>query len=110
MKTGNVKMMELYAKKRIEIVVEQIQLDTLTDVIDAAGGSGYTVVRKISGKGNRGVRSGGALPDIFGNVMIIVIASEDVANEIVSTAHEVMEDIAGIISVSDVQVVRNKHF
>ncbi|WP_457935434.1 P-II family nitrogen regulator [Mesorhizobium sp. 10J20-29] len=103
-------MRELYLKKRIEIVIEQIQAEKVIDALEAAGAKGYTIIRKVSGKGNRGIRAGGPFPDIFGNWMIVAIVSEEVAANILDTADALLEDTAGIVYVSDVQVLRDDHF
>lgn len=103
-------MPELHHKKKIEIIIEQIRSDAVIEVLEAAGAKGYTILRKVTGKGNRGIRSGGALPDIFGNVQISTIVSQEVADRILAESDRMLEDTAGIVVVSDVQVLRPEHF
>jgi len=43
-------------------------------------------------------------------VLITVIAAEDVAKRIIENAQPLLENYAGIICVSDTQVVRDEHF
>lgn len=103
-------MPELYHKKKIEITIEQIRADAAIGILEEAGAKGYTVLRRVNGKGARGIRQGGAMPDIFGNVMIITIVSPEVADKILDEADRMLDDTAGIVVVSDVQVLRPKHF
>ncbi|WP_223475632.1 P-II family nitrogen regulator [Oricola indica] len=103
-------MKQLHAKKKIEIIIEQIMADKVIETLEKAGAKGYSIVRKVSGKGNRGIRRGGPLPDVFGNVMIVAIVSEPVAEELLRVADGMLRDTAGIVYVSDVQVLRADHF
>ena len=103
-------MATLYPKKRIEIVIEQIRANDAIEMLENAGAKGYTILRKVSGKDNRGIRVGGPLPYIFGNVMIIAIVSDHMATKILNKAHLLFEDVAGIVAVSDMQALRSEHF
>ena len=103
-------MRQLWPKKKVEIIVEAARADAIIGMIEKAGAKGYTVVREVSGKGNRGVRGEAHLSDVFRNVLIIVIASEEIAAGIVERSQPLLEDYAGIVIVSEVHVVRNEHF
>jgi nitrogen regulatory protein PII len=102
--------MQLHKKKRVEIVVESARAPRILEMIEEAGAAGYTVVPKVSGKGNRGVRDEAHVSDVFRNVMIIVIARPEVASLIVERSQPLLEHYAGIVYVSDVEVVRDEHF
>lgn len=103
-------MPELHHKKKIEIIIEQIRSDAVIEVLEAAGAKGYTILKRVAGKGARGVRAGGAMADIFGNVQITTIVSDATADLILAEADTILEDAAGIVVVSDVQVLRPEHF
>ena len=102
--------MQLHRKKKVEIVVEAACAPRIIDMIESVGATGYTVLRKVSGKGNRGVRNDAHLTDVFQNVMIVVIAADDVARRIITESQPLLENYAGIVSMSDVEVVRDEHF
>jgi PII-like signaling protein len=102
--------MQLHPKKRIEIVVEASCAPSILEMIEAAGAKGYTVLQDVSGKGNRGVRDDSHLTDVFRNVLIIVIATEEIAHEIINNSQPLLENYAGIVTMSDVDVVRDEHF
>jgi PII-like signaling protein len=102
--------MQLYRKKKVEIFVEAACVPRIIDMIETVGATGYTVLPKVSGKGNRGVRNDGHLTDVFRNICIIVIAAEDIARRIVAESQPLLENYAGIVAMSDVEVVRDDHF
>jgi len=103
-------VMRLYRKKRIEIIVEAARARAIIEMIEAVGAKGYTVVPSVSGKGNRGIRDEAHLSDVFRNVMIIVVAAEEIVHRIVEQSQPLLEDYAGIVVVSDVEVIRDEHF
>lgn len=107
---GDVPVSRLHPKKRVEIVVEAARAPAVIEAIDRAGARGYTVVPNVSGKGNRGVRDEAHFSDVFRNVLIIVVAAEDIASRVVERSQALLEDYAGIVVVSDVEVVRDEHF
>ncbi|MCG5052442.1 MAG: hypothetical protein KA712_05740 [Myxococcales bacterium] len=102
--------MQLHLKKRVEIVVEAPRAPKLLEMIDEAGAKGYTVIRDVSGRGNRGVRGDGHVSDVFQNVLIIVIAAEPIALRILERSQVLLESYAGIVTISDVEVIRDEHF
>lgn len=103
-------MRHLWPKKKIEIVVEAARARAIIGMIEQAGATGYTMVPEVSGKGARGIRDDAHLSDVFRNVLIIVIASEEIAARIVEASQPILEHYAGIVMVSDVAVIRNEHF
>lgn len=103
-------MIQLYRKKRVEIIVEAARVRAMIEMIEAVGGKGYTVIPEVSGKGNRGPRGNADLSDVFRNAMIIVIAAEDIARRIVEQSQPLLEHYTGIVVVSDAEVLRDEHF
>lgn len=103
-------MMKLYRKKRIDIVVEAARARAIIDMVEAAGAKGYTVVPDVSGRGNRGIRGEAHLSDVFRNLLIFVVTSDEVAERIVEESQQLLENYAGIVTVSDTEVVRDDHF
>jgi nitrogen regulatory protein PII len=102
--------MQLYHKKKVEMVVDAACVPQLLAMCERVGAKGHTLISNVSGKGHRGARSEGDLFDVFRNVLIIIIASDHVAGKIVEGSQKILENYAGIVYVSDVEVVRNDHF
>lgn len=103
-------MSRFWRKKKIEIIVEAARARAIIEMIEKAGGKGYTVVPNVSGKGHRGIRDEGDLTDVFCNVLIIVISAEHIAARIVEESQPLLENYAGIVLISDVEVIRDDHF
>ena len=102
--------MQMHHKKKIEMIVDAACLPQLLKMCERVGAKGYTVIPNVSGKGNRGVRGSSDIFDIFRNVLIIVIATEEIAARIVAESQLLLQHYAGIIYTSDVEVVRDEHF
>lgn len=102
--------MKLYAKKKLEFVVEAACAPMIIDMLDKVGATGYTMVPNVSGKGVRGVRNDAHLSDVFSNVLIIVVTTKEIAMRAVDESQAVLEHYAGITTLSDVDVVRDEHF
>lgn len=103
-------MTQLWRKKKVEIVVEASRVPAITAMVERVGARGYTVIADVSGKGARGIRDDAHLSDVFRNMLIVVVASEEVVARIVDESQILLENYAGIVLVSDVEVVRNEHF
>lgn len=103
-------MVKLYRKKKVEIIVEAVRGRAVIEMIEAVGARGYSVVPNLTGRGNRGTRDEAHLTDVFRNILIIVVAAEEIAKQIVEQSQPLLENYAGIVVVSDVEVVRDQHF
>lgn len=57
--------------KKIEVVVDSVGLPEILRLLDANGASGYTIIRDATGKGERGLRSGDELSDVFKNACVM---------------------------------------
>ena len=103
--------MELHARKRLEITVEKRRLQTVVDILDADGEvTGYTVLRTLGGRGHTGERLPQPYSDVLDTVVVVAIVKAEVAERLVEALAPLIEEIVGIVSVSDVQVMRAGHF
>ncbi|NBD94964.1 MAG: hypothetical protein GVY11_00605 [Gammaproteobacteria bacterium] len=102
-----------YKASKVVIITEKLILPKVTELIEAAGGRGYTVT-PAGGKGSRGVRSTGRayVVDEFSNVKIEVItASVEAANRIADeVAEKFFDNYSGITYLEEVQVLRPQRF
>ncbi|WP_375572910.1 DUF190 domain-containing protein [Ahrensia marina] len=103
--------METYTKKRIEIIVELPMLRRVLDAIDKAGASGYTVVPVLSGRGTSGEWRGDAMIGDTGHMaQVIVVTSEHRIESMLEGIYALVKRQVGIVTVSDVEVIRPEHF
>lgn len=93
-------------KKKVVIITEAVILNKVLKVIEDAGASGYTIIN-VTGKGTRGIRSDqDSFLHLFKNLMIVIIADEEIAREI---AEEITTNFfnhyAGIVYLEDVIMI-----
>jgi nitrogen regulatory protein PII len=100
----------LHARKRIEIVVEAVHAEAVTDLLDRLGATGWTIQPVLAGKGRQGLRRGGDPGGVFDNVLILCIASEAVAQRVADARDELLGARPAIVAVSDCTVLRGEHF
>ncbi|QLC24852.1 hypothetical protein HFP57_07305 [Parasphingopyxis algicola] len=102
-----------YKAIKVVIITEKLIFDGVAEIIEEAGGTGYTVVA-AGGKGSRGVRSTSraSVVDAFTNVKIEVIVSDhDIAERITDTvAARYFGDYSGITYLEEVEILRPDKF
>ena len=100
-----------HPKKRLEIIVEAPALHRVLEALDKADVSGYTVLPALEGRGNHG---GWNRDDSFNNatnmVCVVCITSEHRAEAVVEAVYAIVKRQIGVLSMSDVTVVRPEHF
>ena len=91
----------MQAVKRVEIVIDTIELERVLALLDKVGVSGYTVIRNAEGKGHRGVRSGDDVTRVFQNSCVLTACSEDQVGQVVTALRPVLKRVGGVCLVSD---------
>ena len=103
--------MALHARKKLEIMVEKRRLQTVVDLLDQDGEvTGYTILRTLGGRGHTGERLPQPYSDVLDTVVVVTIVKAEVAERLVAALAPLIEEIVGIVAVSDVQVMRPGHF
>ncbi len=100
----------MHARKRIEIVVEAVHAEAVTELLDRLGAPGWTILPVQSGRGRQGLRRGGDPGGVFDNVLVLCIASDAVALRITEAQDELLGARPAIVSISDCMVLRGEHF
>jgi nitrogen regulatory protein PII len=100
----------MHARKRIEIVVEAVRAEAVTALLDRLGAPGWTMLPVLSGRGHQGLRQAGIPGCVMDNVLILCIASAEIAERLVAAAEELLEARPAILSISDTEVLRPGHF
>ena len=97
--------------KRVEITIEAVMQSRLTDALDAAGVTGYTVLPVLGGSGRSGPWSrSGQVSRASGMVQVICIIKPDRLDELLDAAFGVVERHIGVVSVVDCEVLRAERF
>lgn len=103
--------MQTHTKKRIEIVLEAPALNRLLDALDRTGVTGYTVAPTLAGRGREGSwRGEGLAGDAGRKVMVICITDPARVDQVLDAIYAIVRRHIGIVSVSDVAVIRPEHF
>lgn len=85
--------------KRIEIVIEEIELENVISELDHIGVVGYTIVPRAGGRGERGVRSESVQG--LGNVLMTIACDEPQAARVIGVIRPILKRYGGICLVSD---------
>ena len=103
--------METHPAKRIEIIIEAPLARRLTDALTEAGVPGYTVLPVLGGYGQSGRWTrDGQVSAASGMVAVVAVVSEDKVEGLLDASFAMVERHIGIVSVSDVSVVRPERF
>lgn len=103
--------MQTYNKLRIEYVIEAPIVKRLTDSLDEAGVTGYTVLPALSGKGIDGPWSrDGQIIDAGRMMVVLCIVDPSMKETILQLTKPIIERQIGIVCLSEVEVLRNEHF
>lgn len=89
---------------RIEVVIEELGLPTLTVRLAAAGARGWSVVPSVTGSGRQGAREPDHVAGISGNALVFLLVEPDEVDELVAVATEVVERFSGLVMTHPVTV------
>lgn len=103
--------MEMKQAKRVEIIIEAPMETRLTDALDRAGVTGYTILPVLGGSGRSGRWSReGQVSRAGGMVAITCIIRPERLDDLLDAAFQVVERHIGVVSVTDCSVVRAERF
>jgi nitrogen regulatory protein PII len=103
--------MKTFPKKRIEIMIEAPLMQRVLTLLDKQGVGGYTVLPVLAGRGKDGAwHRDGAIGRAGALVMIFCILDENRVDDVLDPLFELVSRQIGIVTVSDIQVVRAEYF
>lgn len=103
--------MEMHPKKRLELIIEAPALNRLLDLLDKQGVSGYTVLPALAGRGRQGRWSRDGLVGVAGQMIVVVcVTSEHRVPALMEAVSKFLARQIGVVTVSDVEVIRTDHF
>ncbi|WP_298466539.1 transcriptional regulator [uncultured Erythrobacter sp.] len=102
-------MIETVVRKRIEVLADKALQRRVTDAIDAAGITGWTIVPVTEGKGRDGKWRE---ERVMGTdkVFVLTIAAEDRAQALAEAIAPMLTKYGFIFSMWDVEVIRGERF
>ncbi len=102
--------MQMHIAKRIEIVIEKPLESRLTDSLNEAGVTGYTIVPVRGGSGRSGSWTREGQVGRAGMVMIVCLIRPERLDNLLEAAFSVVHRHIGVVSVTDAQVLRVERF
>ena len=87
--------------KRLEIIIPAVELKKVLRLLKESGVSGYTVIRSVTGFGDRGEQTGDELTGVFDNACVLTLAEPEKAGGIVEEIRAVLKRYGGVCVVSD---------
>ncbi len=103
--------MQTYPKKRIDIMVEAPLLKRVVGLLDDLGVTGYTVLPALAGRGIDGTwHRDGLVGRVGAVVQIFCVLDEGRVDAVIEPLFELVSRQIGIVTISDVQVIRKDHF
>ena len=91
--------------KKIEIVADSLGVPAIVRALESAGVSGYTIIRDVAGRGERGERSADELTGALTNSYVMTACDADAVERIVEAIRPILRRAGGVALVSDAQWV-----
>ncbi len=100
-----------YPKKRLSIIIEAPFLNRLLDMLDRPDVPGYTVLPALAGKGKSGAWRRDALSSDAGRmVQVLIVLDAEKVPAVLGLVRGVLDRQMGIVTLSDVEVLRPELF
>lgn len=103
--------MQMHKAKRVEITIEAVMQKRLTEALNRAGVTGYTVLPVLGGSGRSGEWSReGQVSRAGGMVQVVCIIRPERLEGLLEAAFAVVERHIGVVCVTDCDVLRAERF
>lgn len=103
--------MQTHKAKRVAIIIEQVMQTRLTDAMEGAGVTGWTVLPVLGGSGQSGAWSReGQVSRGAGMVQVICVIRPDRLDPLLEAVFAMVDRHIGIVTVGDCDVLRAERF
>ncbi|WP_294608688.1 P-II family nitrogen regulator [Roseovarius sp.] len=103
--------MQTHRAKRVEITIESVMQSRLTDALQTADVTGYTILPVLGGSGRSGEWSrSGQVSRAGGMVQVICIIRAERLDALLDAAFAVVDRHIGVVCVTDCDVLRAERF
>lgn len=103
--------MQTHDAKRVAIIIEAVMERRLTEVMEDAGVTGFTILPVLGGSGKSGRWSReGQVSRAGAMVQVVCIIRPDRLKPLLEAAFTVVDRHIGVVSISDCQVLRAERF
>jgi hypothetical protein len=98
--TTNIKT-DIKAIKRLEIITSSVELKKVLETLEKLGVQGYSIIRGVSGKGDRGITTCDLDVDGVCNDYILAICDLDQEASVMKAMHPILTRYGGLCISSD---------
>ena len=102
--------MQTHKAKRVEINIEAVMQNRLTDALRGAGVTGYTILSVAGGSGRSGEWTREGEVGRGGMVQVVCIIRPERLDGLLAAAFGVVERHIGVVCVTDCDVLRAERF
>ena len=102
--------MQTHPAKRVEIIIEAPMETRLTEALIKAGVTGFTILPVLGGSGRSGQWTREGQVGRAGMVAVICLIRPERLDTLLDAAFAVVERHIGVVSISDVEVMRAERF
>lgn len=89
--------------KKVEIIISSLELNEIIDILDTIKVSGYTIVKNVSGKGDRGDSYNDLGKEFSNSYIMTVCTNEKQLNDLVDKLLPFLKKIGGVCLITDSQ-------
>lgn len=89
--------------KRVEIVLDSVELNRLIQLLEQSEIKGYTVIKDVLGRGGHGLRDGGDLTDVLTNVYVLIACNGEELESLIEQLRPILRRFGGICLISEAQ-------
>jgi nitrogen regulatory protein PII len=89
------------AIKRLEIMTNSLEIPQVIEVLEKVGVSGYTIIKNVTGKGDRGRVIDDLETQALVNGYVLSVCTEEQEYEVVEALRPILKKIGGVCIVSD---------
>ena len=102
--------MQTHSRKKLELIIESAHMNPIKEILERHGNQAYTVVPCLSGRGARGDWTPDRLTQAGSRILLITVAEATIIRSILEDVQIVLEQLPGVVFVSDVEVLRPERF
>lgn len=91
--------------KKVEIIISSLELNEVIDILDTVRVSGYTILKNVSGKGDRGDSFNDLGREFSNSYIMTVCTNEKQLNILIDEVLPLLKKIGGICLITDSKTV-----
>lgn len=87
--------------KRVEIITNTLEFEQVLKILDKVGVSGYTIIKDVIGKGDRGRVFDDLETEALTNGYVMTICTEEQEHKVVEAIRPILKKFGGVCIVTD---------